>query len=253
MSDVSPTENHITVETRPFLPLDVEFPARVLCILGMHRSGTSCLTGSLQEAGLALGDCHTWNMFNRKGNRENQAFVDLNDAVLAANGAAWDSPPHRVVWSAHHLDEGAKLLRAQADKDLFGFKDPRTILVLEGWKKIYPDMEFVGIFRHPAAVAASLAYRNEMPTDEALSLWYGYNNRLLSEYMRKPFPLLCFDEEELVIKEKMARVAGVLGLDGSPDRQHFFSNELRSSEGTVSSRLPWKVSRLYKKLRKSSI
>ena len=38
-----------------------DMPDRVVCILGMHRSGTSCLTGSLQQAGLFLGDCHTWN------------------------------------------------------------------------------------------------------------------------------------------------------------------------------------------------
>ncbi|HBM84618.1 MAG TPA: sulfotransferase family protein, partial [Halieaceae bacterium] len=31
-------------------------PRRVIAILGMHRSGTSCLTGSLQEAGLELGE-----------------------------------------------------------------------------------------------------------------------------------------------------------------------------------------------------
>ena len=60
-------------------------PRRVIAILGMHRSGTSCLTGSLQEAGLELGEHHTWNPYNRKGNRENQDFVDLHDAILAAN------------------------------------------------------------------------------------------------------------------------------------------------------------------------
>ena len=73
--------------------LSMELPARVICILGMHRSGTSCLTGSLQEAGLSLGDCHTWNPHNLRGNRENQAFVDLHDDILKANHGAWDAPP----------------------------------------------------------------------------------------------------------------------------------------------------------------
>ena len=32
----------------------------VICILGMHRSGTSSLAGCLQEAGLELGDVVEW-------------------------------------------------------------------------------------------------------------------------------------------------------------------------------------------------
>ena len=65
--------------------LSSELPARLIAVLGMHRSGTSYLAGSLQEAGLILGDCHTWNKHNEKGNRENQKFVDLHDAILEAN------------------------------------------------------------------------------------------------------------------------------------------------------------------------
>ncbi len=72
---------------------------RLICILGMHRSGTSCVTGSLQQAGLFLGACHTWSPHNRKGNRENQDFVDLNDDVLATNDGAWDKPPRKLVWT----------------------------------------------------------------------------------------------------------------------------------------------------------
>ena len=47
--------------------LNSELPARLIAVLGMHRSGTSYLAGSLQEAGLILGDCHTWNKHNEKG------------------------------------------------------------------------------------------------------------------------------------------------------------------------------------------
>jgi len=33
--------------------------SQAVLILGMHRSGTSCLAGSLQEAGLYLGEVNT--------------------------------------------------------------------------------------------------------------------------------------------------------------------------------------------------
>ena len=83
---------------------------RLICVLGMHRSGTSCVTGSLQQAGLFLGDCHTWNPHNTKGNRENQDFVDLNDAVLAFNNGAWDKPPKKSVWLPEQLKKAEVLL-----------------------------------------------------------------------------------------------------------------------------------------------
>ena len=95
----------------------------------MHRSGTSCLTGTLQEAGLFLGDCHTWNKHNEKGNRENQKFVDLHDAILEANAGAWDAPPTKVTWSAEHIAAAKQLLADHAGESNFGFKDPRALPV----------------------------------------------------------------------------------------------------------------------------
>lgn len=46
--------------------------ASTVLILGMHRSGTSCLAGSLQEAGLYLGEVNTAAPHNAKGNRESR-------------------------------------------------------------------------------------------------------------------------------------------------------------------------------------
>lgn len=44
-------------------------------VLGMHRSGTRSLAGSLQERGLRLGKVFTSNPYNRKGNREHATAV----------------------------------------------------------------------------------------------------------------------------------------------------------------------------------
>ncbi len=229
------------------------FPARVICVLGMHRSGTSCLVGSLQAAGLQLGQCHTWNPHNLKGNRENQDFVDLNDQVLADNDGAWDDPPGKVTWSPQNLRRAEELLRANSEQTIFGFKDPRTLLVLEGWKQVCPSMEFVGIFRHPEAVAKSLHVRSEMPREQALQLWYSYNCVLLKEWSRKSFPLLCFDNDETLLLHNIKRAAGGLGLKSTAAASGFFSNELRNSKAIAQNRLPWKVGRLYRKLCDASL
>lgn len=228
-------------------------PGRVVAILGMHRSGTSCLTGSMQESGLFLGECHTWNKHNEKGNRENQKFVDLHDAILEANGGAWDAPPARVVWHEEHILKAKELLSAHAGEPNFGFKDPRVLLVLEGWKRLCPIIEFIGIYRHPNAVAKSLEKRSSKSREASLALWYSYNSVMYKEFKRKPFPILCFDDEEAVLDEKMIRVAGDLGFKNSNAQEKFYTAELRHNDGTGGPALPWKVRRLYNKLKKAGL
>lgn len=231
----------------------VEAPGRLICILGMHRSGTSCLTGSLQQAGLFLGDCHTWNPYNLKGNRENQAFVDLHDEILAANGGAWDRPPSRVRWQEPHFARARSLLAEHAGRPVFGFKDPRTLLVLDGWKVVYPGIEFLGIYRHPNAVASSLANRSAMPRGEALVLWYCYNSILYREFRRKPFPILCFDDEQPAFEQALRKVIDELGIPREEDSGDFYEEELRTAGKTGDGSLPWRIQRLYNRLRRVAV
>ncbi|MBK6508715.1 MAG: sulfotransferase family protein [Haliea sp.] len=231
--------------------LDGKLPTRVVAVLGMHRSGTSCLTGSLQNAGLFLGDCHTWNKHNEKGNRENQKFVDLHDAILAANGGAWDAPPASVVWKDEHFAWARELLLAHAGEPNFGFKDPRGLLVIDGWKQLYPRIEFIGIYRHPNAVAKSLQKRNYRTREEWLNLWYAYNSALYREYKSKPFPILCFDDDEAVLDEKIVRAAAQMGLTRHGPEEKFYTSELRHNDGSGEAVLPWKIRRLYRKLKKA--
>lgn len=225
-------------------------PERVLCVLGMHRSGTSCLTGSLQEAGVFLGDCHTWNPYNQKGNRENQRIVDLNDAVLAANGGAWDRPPEKVVWSEPAIAAARSLLADYAGSGNFGFKDPRTLLVLDGWKVVCPHLEFVGIFRHPDRVADSLARRSEMPREAALALWYHYNQKLYRLYLQQPFPLFCFDDEPAVFQHKLAAAIRKTGIGRPQAAGAFYDPALKTAMAPASRGLPWRIRRLHRKLQR---
>jgi hypothetical protein len=225
-------------------------PTRVVAVLGMHRSGTSCLTGSLQTAGLFLGDCHTWNKHNEKGNRENQKFVDLHDAILAANGGAWDAPPANVIWQDEHVVWAKELLVAHAGEPNFGFKDPRALLVIDGWKGLYPNIEFIGIYRHPNAVAKSLGKRSSIMTREkSLELWYAYNSILYREYKKNPFPILCFDDDEAVLDEKIVRAASQMGLTRESDDQKFYTSELRHNDGSGEDALPENVGQLYRNLK----
>lgn len=228
--------------------LSFKKPKQVVSILGMHRSGTSALTGSLQQCGLALGMHHTWNRHNQKGNRENQEIVDLHDAVLAHNGGSWDNPPKKVAWQPEHINTARRILEQYADLPLWGFKDPRTLLVLEQWKQLCPNLILVGVFRHPMAVAQSLHARNSMPIAQGLALWQRYNSALLAAYKSKPFPLISFEKDGNQFHQNVSDVASTLGLKEYTTEDLFYSEDLHHHNYDTITSLPWRVSRLYKKL-----
>ncbi len=199
----------------------------------MHRSGTSALAGSLEQHGLFLGHVSTSNAHNPKGNRESTEVRRLNEDVLRSSGGAWKAPPAAVQWSVDHAERARRLLADQAGRPVWGFKDPRTLLTLDGWHALVPDLEHVGIFRHPLRVARSLERRDGMDRDAAVALWRAYNERLLAAHGARPFPLLCFDDEPETLGGKFVQVAAGLGL-GEPAREEkFFAPDLRRAEATA--------------------
>jgi len=222
-------------------------PRRVIAVLGMHRSGTSALTGSLEQHGLFLGEVSTADRHNPKGNREAREMRVLNEAVLRASGGAWDRPPGAVSWRPEHEDRARALLAEHAGRPLWGFKDPRVLLTLRGWLELVPDLERVGVFRHPLRVARSLERRNGMSTENAVALWQAYNEALLYELRRQPFPLVCFDEEPGVLPDKLLAAARALGLQEGPAAERFFTPDLRHAEPVEAAPAPARA--LYEELR----
>jgi len=223
--------------------------SRAVMVVGMHRSGTSFLTGSLQTAGLELGNHSAWNPHNLRGNRENQDIVAFHDRLLAARGFAWDRPPpERVSWTEEEFAEARAIIASYANVPLWGFKDPRALLCVHGWRTLLPELRFVGIFRHPLAVARSLAARGGMPQEQALFLWEHYNRRLLALHDETRFPLLCFDEPEAALHQRLNRVLRTLGLQPLGD-ERFWSEELRHHEA-CDEPLPEPQAMLYRELRR---
>ena len=165
-----------------------------IAILGMHRSGTSCLAGSLQEAGIYLGDVVTSAAHNQKGNRENLSLCSLNDDVLGYSGGAWNEPPASCQWTREHQVQRDSLMKSfQESTRRWGFKDPRTLGTLTFWQDSTTPFQWVGTYRHPLCVAKSLIKRQpNFSMTEALNLWRDYNERLLALYEKEAFPLVNF-------------------------------------------------------------
>jgi len=224
-----------------------------MIVLGMHRSGTSCLAGSLEQAGLYLGDVNRHAPHNVKGNRENRAIMALNDAVLSEHGATWDDPPKSVIrWSNSLKNSRDVLLSNYPNNRTFGFKDPRTLFTLEGWLEALPGARLVGTFRHPNAVVQSLNRRAGMqPVLPPLELWKRYNLRLLKYADELQFPLINFDSPGEQYLRDFKALVDHLNLSWSPDSDsHFFDATLRTGNlsGAVDDFVDSEARAIYQKL-----
>lgn len=195
--------------------------SQVVTVLGMHRSGTSCLAGSLQVAGLYAGEVvDKGGRRNMRGNRENLEIVGINKAVLKASGGNWNKVPSELVWTKGQARRRDELIdRFAAESPVWTFKDPRTTVTLPFWQEAPIDLHVVGIFRHPAKVARSLHSRSGMPAAEGLKLWTDYNRVLVDLHRDHPLPLLSFDTTSSEFEGQLRRTIDFLHerLDDGPE------------------------------------
>jgi len=193
-----------------------------IIVLGMHRSGTSCLAGLLQEAGVWFGRVPRRSRHNGRGTREHEMIVRLNDEVLADSGGRWDYPPVISIWTDKQEMRRDSLL-ARMEKRArgpWGFKDPRTLLTLDFW----PKGQYIGTFRNPYAVARSLRNARGIDTVDGLALWAEYSKRLLAMHESYHFPLVCFDATPEVYLSSVQDAFERLNL---PPASEFFLDSMR--------------------------
>jgi tetratricopeptide (TPR) repeat protein len=242
----------------------------VIGILGMHRSGTSCLAGSLQAAGLFAGDVQEWNPDNFKGQRENLTIMELNNSILKANDSAWDCPPATFIFTQEDREKrDAIISELYRQSPIWMFKDPRTVLMLDFWREGIADLQFVGSFRHPLNVAMSLYQRNKMPISEGIQLWLEHNRCLLEAWRQEPFPLICFDLDREAYLSQIEEIVNFLNtrfgeqLDLSVSAaQSFYESQLVHEKETIATsstesqdddnRLLSTAEKLYEELRQAA-
>ncbi|MBS1774024.1 MAG: hypothetical protein JST82_14290 [Bacteroidetes bacterium] len=224
-------------------------PSLFLLILGMHRSGTSCLAGALESSGLYLGDVRRTGVYNKKGYFEIRELQQLHDKILELNEASWDNPKpvYDVGIYGGQIEEIVKEL---SKKEYCGVKDPRVLLLLDYWQKITGErFQLVGTFRHPMAVAQSLFERNGIPISEGLDLWIKYNDILVESHKKKPFPIVHFDlsEKDKYIND-IQHIASYFGLNPKKWKLRLFiSKKLQHHKYSIDD-IPENCEYLYKYL-----
>ncbi|MGD1919526.1 MAG: tetratricopeptide repeat protein, partial [Pleurocapsa sp.] len=188
-------------------------PITTVCVLGMQRSGTSCLAGSLQAAGLPGGKVMKYCIHNTKGSRENQSINDLNESIFTSNNGSWYSPPATIKYSTKHQQHRNRIVAdLNSQFPVWMFKDPRTVLTLPFWQEKIPNLQLIASFRQPLKVAMSLYQRQslQIPLREGIKLWIYYNSLILEAYKQKSFPLICFDSPQDEYLTQLSKIVNLL-------------------------------------------
>lgn len=152
----------------------------------MHRSGTSALTGVLNQLGFAAGKAQMpANEFNARGYFEDARINARLELLLNQLDRSWhDQRPLPTNWQASLAAQSAAkdlvdLLHEEFDSGQPKvFKDPRVCRLLPLLQDVWQSMDWVPRYvfalRSPHAVLRSLAQRDSMPAQRAALLYVAY-------------------------------------------------------------------------------
>jgi hypothetical protein len=193
---------------------------RVLVIAGMHRSGTSLVASLFNRAGVHLGAqlLPPQSDNNPLGFFEDIEFLEFHQALLHARGQEILVTRDFVLQpDAAETQRARELIASRAQQPLWGWKDPRTCLVLDFWHALLPDARYLLVYRHPLDVTLSLARRLQVVGFDfyaGLEAWYVYNRNLLHFAQQHPESTLLCSSYTLVehIEEFNARLAEKFNL-----------------------------------------
>ncbi len=156
-----------------------------IVILGMHRSGTSVISGLISLQGFDLGVSEMpLREDNPKGFFENHAIYRFNQNILEEYNTSWDN----YSFTFNQIKPGDlkryELKAKEILKKEFGIarhifiKDPRMCLLFPLWETVLKELGFnikvVFVYRSPMEVALSLQSRNDFVLKKSVLMWSHY-------------------------------------------------------------------------------
>ncbi|MGE5340720.1 MAG: sulfotransferase [Candidatus Omnitrophota bacterium] len=143
-----------------------------IIVVGMHRSGTTLICEILEQCGVFMGKDQT-------ANRESVFFQQINRDILDMMGVSWrcleflpsaaDLTTH-FEWMRRKIHKkledgflsdhlGTERLSLFDANFVWGWKDPRTSLLLPVWYDVFPRARVVHVLRDGRKAARSLLFR----------------------------------------------------------------------------------------------
>ena len=169
--------------------LDERTSRPTLFVLGMHRSGTSAITGALRLCGAWVGEeteLTDANVENPLGFWERRDMRQVCDQMLHSAGADWwkiaNFDPKAIprVVLAEQRQEFEKIVSMLDKYEAWIVKEPRLCLLLPALRHYVKNPVCLHIYRNPLEVARSLQTRNGFSISAGLALWEVYNLHALN-------------------------------------------------------------------------
>src|SRR5690242_17245936 len=116
--------------------------SKVLIVVGMHRSGTSMITQWLNRCGLSIGEeLYPADMANREGYFEDTDFLKVHQELLKKRNHPSTGFIDQPVGHLQHgeLQRIQDLIDTKSKKEEWGWKEPRTCLFLDVYRKLVPS------------------------------------------------------------------------------------------------------------------
>jgi hypothetical protein len=199
---------------------------RGVIVLGMHRSGTSAVTGVLNTLGLPAAraeDRFPTKQWNARGNYESSSVTKFDDQLLQLLGGTWWAPPVLVPgWETDPqlsgaLNRATTVFGAAHPAGRWVWKDPRACLLLPFWDQVLgPDMPRIVVLRNPLEIADSLHERNGIPREHAVALTERHLSGCLRGSAGRPVLITSYDELLNRIDRWCRRTAAFVSANGIP-------------------------------------
>ncbi len=196
-----------------------------IIVLGMHRSGTSALTGVLSILGINPGSVLSPAIedVNPKGFWEHSEIVSIHDQLLDVFGSSWDDelPLPALWWTSPRVIPFRNKIVSVLRRD-FGnlpvwlIKDPRMCRLLPLWQEIFSELNchalYILALRDPAEVTRSLHKRDDLAEAVSCLLWL--THMLEAEFQTRGQPRAFVSFERLLSnwQETVADLGQTLSL-----------------------------------------
>ncbi|RUM66640.1 MAG: hypothetical protein DSZ03_00890, partial [Sulfurimonas sp.] len=192
-----------------------------ILVLGMHRSGTSALTGVLNLLDVYLGTTlMKANFANEKGYFENDKLFKVNEALLSQCDSSWDDVFYNEEKLQHveEMDTLKAIIKQEFEfSNIFAIKDPRLALLFPIYKKVLEELNvsirIILPYRNPVEVASSLNKRDGISMEKGMLLWAFYF--LLAEKYSREYDRVFIDFNALIQypQKSIATISQRLNLD----------------------------------------
>lgn len=213
----------------------------IVCVLGMHKSGTTLVAETLHHSGIHMADVpddlgyddsnkferHEAQLLNRdylrpvliptiKGFRLRHAGLDRAGYPINVDSVALVRTRRlrHVAATGPTAPIESMVADISARHDDWGFKDPRTCLTYELWKRALPSHRVVAIYRpfDEVLMRYRVSWKRPIRLARVARSWLVYNEMMVAHLEASSDFLLLRYDELMHDDDELARVGTYLGI-----------------------------------------